>query len=247
MKRNRRSRRRRGSIVKRVVRRGVAGGTVTLATLGLTNCDNGGGGVVDPPPPPVVCSQVDQGQNLVGEGVVQDTTLSVTLHMTRVVDVDTLTVSNAVGARFDSLRVVQRGTIQLDFTLDTNATAQVTFNLAGTYALQAGPCDFSRHFTVTIDNGAVTVAEHRERLPLAPARDVRIALLEREGLRVRLQALGAHEGTPTWSVTAGSLETEGRSGVVWRLPAERGVYQIELLVDRGDRGLGFDALSVEVS
>jgi len=40
---------------------------ISLATAGLSNCENGGG-VVDPLPPPLVCSNVDTGQSLTAVG-----------------------------------------------------------------------------------------------------------------------------------------------------------------------------------
>jgi hypothetical protein len=36
-------------------------------------------------------------------------------------------------------------------------------------------------------------------------------------------------------------------GVTWELPPEPGYYQVELSVDRGIHGVGFDALALEVS
>jgi hypothetical protein len=242
-----RKRRRRAFNAKKTVRCGVAtGSTVTLATLGLTSCNGGGGAVDPPPPPPLVCSDVNNGQHLSGHGFVQDSTLMVDLEASRPVDVDTLYTSGVSGATLDSLHAASY-TIQLDFTLDSDTTSQVTFTLAGTLLLRDGPCDFSRSFTVTIDNGAVEVAQRRRTLPLGVARDIRIELVERDGLELRLRALGTENATPVWSVTGGVLERYSPSGIVWRLPAEPGFYQVELFVDRGERGFGFDALSFEVS
>src|SRR5512139_4009211 len=56
---------------RRLARTMAAGGTVTLATLGLTTCDNNGGGVVDPPPPPPLeCKDANRGQNISAYGAV---------------------------------------------------------------------------------------------------------------------------------------------------------------------------------
>ncbi|MEJ2719655.1 MAG: hypothetical protein P8181_00760 [bacterium] len=244
----RRKHRRRAFITKKTVRHGVAaGGTVTLATLGLTGCDNGGGGVVDPPPPPpLVCSEVDSGQHLAAHGNLHDSNLAVYLFSPRSVDVDTVFVSDVAGAALDSLDTFSDSYL-LYFTLESDTTTEVTFTFAGTLLLQKGPCDFSRSFTVTIHDGIVDVAERRRVLPLDTGRDVRIGLVEREGLRVRLEALGAGDTAPVWSVTGGEFERYSHSGIDWRLPPEPGFYQVELYVDRAGRGFGFDALSFEVS
>jgi hypothetical protein len=238
-----RGKRRRPPRKKRVIARGIAaGGTVTLAALGLTNCDEGGS--VDPLPPPIVCADADQGQTLVAFGTVQDTSLTVHLGFTEPTPIDTLYVTDATGATLDSLDV---GVVTLYFTLESDTTSQVTFTLAGTFDLEGGPCDFTRVFTVTIDNGNVDVAHQRVDVPLQLDRDVRIELVERDGLRVRLEARGVGERAARWRVTAGTLERVDAAGAVWQLPSRPGFYQVELVVERGDRGVGFDALSLEVS
>ena len=132
-------------------------------------------------------------------------------------------------------------------TLDSLTVTEVKFTLKGTWDLQAGPCNFQRTFTVTIDNGEVQVTQRERKFPLEPSRDVRIELVERDGLRVDLRAAMSGEGTPEWRATAGRLECIGRLGVTWHLPAEPGFYQVELSVDRGVRGVGFDALALEVT
>ncbi|HEX6790550.1 MAG TPA: hypothetical protein VF247_04500, partial [Candidatus Krumholzibacteria bacterium] len=69
MKKNRKS---------RIARTVATGGTVTLATLGLTTCDDGG--VEDPlPPPPLVCKDGNHGQNLSAHGSIDSLSLRVTL------------------------------------------------------------------------------------------------------------------------------------------------------------------------
>lgn len=243
------------SRAKAALRGGAAtGGTVSLATLGLTTCDgNSGGGVVDPaPPPPLVCKDANQGQNLAAHATVDNLSLEVSLFNSGkhcCVHVDTVSVTNVVGATLDSLTVpaAYYARMQLALTLDSLSVTQVTFTLAGTWDLNSGPCDFQRTFTVTIDNGNVHVTQRERRLPLDVPRNVRIELVDRDGLRVNLRAALNGEGTPEWRVAAGKLERLGRLGVTWELPSEPGYYQIELSVDRGTRGIGFDALALEVS
>lgn len=241
-----RRKRRRGRDTKTAVRRGVVtGGTVTLATLGLSNCNNGGGSAVDPPPPPLKCVDASQGQNLWGAGAVQDSLLTVSLFSNPPVDADTVSVTNFTGAKVDSLDGGYP--FRLYFTLDSDTTSLVTFTLSGTFDLDAGPCDFTRVFTVTIDNGAVQVAQREMTLPLGPGRDVRIELVERDGLRLRLRAAGAVNQDPVWSVTAGTVERRDDTAILWELPSTSGFYQVELFVDHGDGTFSFDALSFEVS
>jgi hypothetical protein len=243
---SRRKRRKHVSKAKKIFSRGVmTGSTVTLATLGLTNCTEGGGGSVDPPPPPfAVCKDVNLGQNLHGAASVQDSTLSVRLS-TDGVPVDTLFVTNVTGATLDSLDT--GGLLRLDFTLDADTTSVVTFTVNGTFLLRAGPCDFSRTFTATIDKGLVQLTQGHTTPAFDIGRDFRIELVERNGLSVRLRAAGAVDLPVQWSVTAGAFEARDHAEIVWQLPSERGFYQVELFVDRGARGFGFDALSLEVS
>lgn len=63
---------------------------------------------------------------------------------------------------------------------------------------------------------------------------------------MRLRASGTDECAARWRVTAGTLERVGVVGAVWYLPSEPGFYQVEVVVDRGERGFGFDALALEV-
>jgi len=225
----------------------VTGGTVTVATLGLSTCDNGCGTSVDPPPPPaLVCSDANQGQNMVATGALVDSFLTVNIVSSEYYPgVDTVHADNVTGATLDTLKV-NSNSLELNFTLDSSSTTQVTFTLAGTLRLQAGPCDFSRDFTVTINGTAVTVAQVTRELPLVPGRDARIELVERDGRRVRLRAAGTGSERVVWSVTGGVFEPCEDGGVVWELPPETGFYQVELYVDRGADGYGFDALSLQV-
>lgn len=223
----------------------LAGGTVTVATLGLSNCDHGT--AVDPlPPPPLICSKANQGQNLTGQASMVDSLLTITLYSgSYYPGVDTAYVSDVVGATLDSLEV-EADAFQLTFTLDTAATTEVQFTLAGTWRLEAGPCDFSRRFTVTITDGTVKIAQAPRELPLLPERGLRIELVERDGRRARLRPSGPARERAVWSVTAGAFETRDDGDILWELPAEPGFYQAELLVDRGDEGYDFDALTLRV-
>jgi hypothetical protein len=162
--------------------------------------------------------------------------------------IDTVYVASITGAKVDSLTFAPPYPIQIYCTLDSLEVKQVQFTLKGTWSLVDGPCNFQRTFTCKIgQNGGVTITQREGRLPLDVPRDVHIELVDRDGLRVNLRAAVAGEGTPEWRATAGKLERVGRLGVTWELPPEPGYYQVELSVDRGIHGVGFDALALEVS
>jgi hypothetical protein len=230
----------------------TASGAVSLATLGLTTCQSDGGGVVDPvPPPPLTCKDASHGQNMYAAGYLDSTALTVSFWPEGngcCVQVDTVYVTSIVGASVDSLTVTSQPVIHLYCRLDSLEVKQVKFTLKGTWQLQKGPCNFQRTFTAKIGNGGqIQISQREGRLPLDVPRDVHIELVDRDGLRVNLRAAVAGEGTPEWRATAGKLERNGRLAVTWELPPDPGYYQIELSVDRGIHGIGFDALALEVS
>lgn len=245
--------------ISKRARRLISGSTVTIATVGLTTCqnENNGGGVIDPaPPPPLTCNEGNQGQNLYGYGSFPGPTMAnIEIYLFDPehshARVDTLSVEDVTGASFDSLLVTgsyYRFQAHLFFTLDSLSVQEVKFTLKGTWNLDKGPCSFLRIFTCKINqNGTIDVTQRERRLPLDVPRDVHIELVDRNGLRVNLRAAVAGEGTPEWRATAGKLERVGRLGIMWELPADPGYYQIELSVDRGVHGIGFDALALEVS
>lgn len=228
----------------------AASGAVSLATLGLTTCQSDGGGVVDPPPPPpLTCKDVDHGQNFYASANVDSLALYVVLsgvsHTQE--SLDTVLVTDVLGATLNTSAVVSRN-VQLSLTLDSLAVKEVKITLKGRWTLESGPCNFQRTFTCAIQpNGTVQVTQREQRLPFDVPRDVHIELVDRDGLRVNLRAAVAGEGTPEWRATAGTLERNGRLSVIWELPPDPGLYQIELSVDRGIHGIGFDALALEVS
>jgi hypothetical protein len=51
----------------------------------------------------------------------------------------------------------------------------------------------------------------------------------------------------SWSVSGGAMLAREGSRLLWRLPAEPGLYQAELVIDYRDGGLSFDTLALEVS
>jgi hypothetical protein len=205
----------------------------------------------------MLCKDADHGQNL--QGIASLPGPSPTLLRVHLFDaghsyanIDEVYVTNTTGASFDSLQVSAQGYhsegMTLYFTLDSLTVTQVTFMVRGNWNLKAGICAFQRVFTCTINqNGSVDVTQRERRLPLDVPRNVRIELVDRDGLRVNLRAAVTGEGTPEWRATGGTLERNGRLAVTWELPPEPGYYQVELSVDRGIHGIGFDALALEVS
>ncbi len=123
-----------------------------------------------------------------------------------------------------------------------------SFTLRGTISGFGTPCAVSRTFTFTLGPGGVVVALAAE-LPLSALQQARIALLSRHGRDVRLQATTPFGGprTVAWSVTGGEVLSREGGGLHWRLPADAGLYQAELLVDYGAHGLSIDTLVLEVS
>ena len=73
-------------------------------------------------------------------------------------------------------------------------------------------------------------------------------MLERRGNVLFLEANSTYEGERTleWTVTDGSLERDEDDRVRWTVPDAAGLYQVEVVMDYGPDGLGFDALAVEV-
>lgn len=240
-------RKRKGAKAKALRREVAATGTITLATVGLATCTSGCG-VNDPvPPPPLTCKEANHGQNIYAEGSLDSTALNIRLWPDRS-PVDTVYVSSMTGASVDSLVVDSPYPIRIYCTLDSLDVKQVKFTVRGTWSLESGPCNFQRTFTARVlSNGELDISRRETRLPLDVPRDVHIELVDRDGLRVNLRAAVAGEGTPEWRATAGKLERVGRLDVTWELPPDPGFYQIELSVDRGTRGIGFDALALEVS
>jgi hypothetical protein len=241
--------RKRTALTREDLKRGlVTGGTVTLATLGCSSCNDNG--AVDPPPPPLVCGDVQTGQGLHATATLSDSIITATIEnwaagnwsggVPVVTDLDGLVLLDVMKEQWDVL------TIRLQFASDTTSTGQFTLSgeLDGPYGEK---CAVTRRFTVTRSGPAVTIAENDLSLPLGERNRARIELVRQEGLQVLLRSAGAStDWKLVWSVTEGSLE-QCQEGVLWTLPSTPGFYQVELLTDHGDKGFGMDTLPVEVS
>ncbi len=69
-----------------------------------------------------------------------------------------------------------------------------------------------------------------------------------EGLTAELAAEGAWQDAKLiWEVGGGDVVSAGQRRARWKLSAQPGLYQVQLVADRGASGLSFDALVVEVT
>ncbi len=213
---------------------------LAVATAGLTTCD--GVGAVDPAPEPMKCEDYDKGQSITITGSLTDAKLAMTMDPYPWAEAPTVTAQS--GLTIDSVTLGAEHFLEIAATLDAGATT-ASFTVAGNVTDGEVTCPSTRTFTVTVTGTDVEVAESF-RLPLSPRRHASIELLRREGLEVELRATGSLRGTTvTWTPTGGEIETAaGRTR--WTLPSEPGVYQVEMLVDRGDDGFSHDTLTIEV-
>ena len=229
---------------------GMAG--VALATAGLSNCD--GIGAVDPPPPPLQCSDVNAGQNLFAHAVRNDSTVLVTIQNVAQGGLTAASITDTTGP----VRLLlvngptpetSRGLMLVFQVLDFQVPT-ATFTLNATFQISDGPeCTITRTFTLDLSGGGVTVTSDRvDPLPLGSRAPAVIALGERRGHEVELEATTEYAGwwKASWTVSAGTIDDPGARRVRWTLPEEPGVYQAELLVDYGPDGLAVDTVMFEV-
>jgi hypothetical protein len=229
--------------LKDTSKRAAAGVSVALATAGLSTCHNNG--AVDPPPPPLECNSVDRGQSLTASATLVGSELRVTIHNRAPGRWASVEVTGVTGGVVRPVEANEPLTVLID--LGEGVTTG-SFTLRGTMSGFGPACTVSRTFTFTLGPSGVVVALAPE-LPLSALQQARIALLSRDGRDVRLQATTPFGGprTVAWSVTGGDVLSREDDGLHWRLPAEAGLYQAELLVDYGARGLSVDTLVLEVS
>jgi hypothetical protein len=227
-------------------------GSVTIATTGLTTCNNTGG-AVDPPPPPLVCTDSGPGP-IAAMGTVAGSTLTV------------VASSNSYMSRWKAQPAVSGvtgGTLgKVTWDPSTNLSSlTIVISLSGTGptsgsltidgTLFDGVTDCPVHQTLQFSvaaGGNVTVSLLEDALPLRSLVPASILVLNREGPAVDLAPMGASAGARvTWSATAGRLVVHQDGRATWSLPSEPGLYQIELLVERGEDGLAIDTLAMEVA
>lgn len=214
---------------------------LAVATAGLTTCD--GVGAVDPAPEPMKCEEYDKGQGLTIGGALSADKLSLTVSSYPWAAAPTVTADTNL--TIDSATLGGDDVVQIEATLAAGMTT-ASFTMAGNVTDGDVTCPVTRTFNVTVTGTNVEVAEVFG-VPLSPRRHASIEVLGRDGLEVELRASGAVRGTSvTWTPTGGALRTGGDGRTRWTLPSEPGVYQVEMLVDRGDDGFSHDTLTLEV-
>lgn len=228
--------------IKAKSRKAAAGAGIALATAGLSSCKDSGG---DPVPPPLQCNTVDQGETLSATATLAGTELRATI---RNRSLSSWTAAEITSVSGGSVRPVTLGeplTVLIDLTDETVRSG--SFTLSGTLRGGISECTVTRTFNFTIGPGGVVVASAEE-LPLAARQQARIALVARDGQDVELEATTPFRGAQTiaWTVSGGEIVSREGARLRWRLPARAGLYQAELVIDYGPRGLSFDTLALEV-
>ncbi len=241
--------------IKKLTRTIAGGGSVALATAGLSSCiDNG---AVDPAPEPLVCGDVEDGQTLAATATLDGSTLTVEVRTSfvaecggfrdvAVTDLESVTVQEVRDPQPETA-----GPAVIVFDLDDGATSGA-FTLHTTFFDGCGDvtCETERRFTFSIEAGEVQVSRlDGSSLPLRARHPAAIAVLKRTQQELELVAKTAFPKgyRVQWSATAGKIAHGEGGRVVWHLPGEKGFYQIQAAIDYGDAGLAFDALTVEVA
>jgi hypothetical protein len=225
---------------------------VSIATVGLTMCNSGG--AVDPAPQPLVCSNVGDGHTLSANASIAGKMMTITISTSFDGQWKAApTLSNVVGASVTSIKASgSEATIVLDFGSEAGAgdggadggTGLMvgSFTLTGTLTDGSKDCPVTRTFHF---NG-MQITQLEDSLPLRNHTPATIEVTGKTEREVRLRALGARlNDTVVWTATDGVL-AQRDSEVLWTLPEEPGLYQVEVLVDRGGEGVALDTLVMEV-
>ncbi len=229
----------------------IKAGGVAIATLGLSTCTDNG--AVDPAPPPFECTPAGAGGDLSASGSIQNGNLVADIAYfgeafaawkdpPQITDLQGVTLLNATFT--DSSKNTFRVVLQPDQGATTGS-----FHVIGTITGDGTDCPADRVFTFTITNGTVEIAL-RDVMPLGSKARASIAITRRDGHEVELAATGAGSSagaTLGWSATAGAIEPASDGRARWTLPRAPGLYQVELLVDRGRDGVHIDTLTLEVT
>ena len=233
---------------------GTAAG-VAVATTGLSNCDNGG--AVDPLPPALQCSAVDDGQTLAPTATLSGDTVTVEIRNQAISSSEWngVAITDVTGATVVGIEVPggeSFSPIVFELKLATAMTTTGSFKLTATLLdrINGVSCPVERTFTFDIVTGVVQITMRLgDSLPLAARHAAHIVLLGRGDGVVDLEAGTPYDGRriAAWTVSHGTIDITEADRARWRLPEEPGIYQVQLVVDYGDDGLGFDAMTVEVT
>jgi hypothetical protein len=230
---------------------------VSVATIGLTMCNSGG--AVDPAPQPLVCNDSGDGSELHATATLSGTTLTIDIETPFDAQwKSTPSLSNVVGGNVKSIKSSgSMATIVMDVSgsidggveagaPDAGPSTGGSFTLKGEITDNRTTCSVSRTFTFTISLGSAQITRLEDSLPLRRHDPAGIEVMGRTEGAVELRATGARaRDAVVWTATAGSLAHEDGT-VRWTLPQEPGLYQIEVLVDRGGEGVALDTLVMEV-
>lgn len=230
--------------VRRKTKTLAAGAGVALATTGLSTCNNNG--AVDPPPPPSVGCATDVASGLSATATLSGLDLTVTIRKAAPGTWQAAFLTSVTGGAFRD--ITSRDPLVLRITLTDASVMAGAFSFNGRLDQNGIVCSLERTFRFTIQAGAVTVASADD-LALPIRQQARIGLVERDGNEVVLEASTPFAGpqTVSWTVTGGEMLAQDGHRMRWRLPAEAGFYQAELVIDYGSLGLSFDALALEVT
>lgn len=225
-------------------------GSVAVATLGLSTCTDNG--AVDPAPEPFECPTSGTGDLITATSeLTQDGLVKVSIGYAGPSIASwksAPTVKDVTGAAVTSSGF--DGTDQTFFRLVLEPSQGGTtgkFTISGTLTGDSVDCAVERVFTFSITGQSVTVAL-RDDLPLGSKARASIEIERHEGHEIHLTATGAVQGaTLGWTATGGTVVAKDDGRAHWQLPKEPGLYQVELLVDRGREGLHIDTLTLEVT
>jgi hypothetical protein len=242
---------------------GAGGSTGTGGSTGGGDAgvyDAPGDGIIsDAVPPPLECSVVKDGQMIGPTATVNGGTLSIQLVFKDYVEGaqgwnGTPGVTAAPELGTVASVTVQGTTLNVDVTLAPGAASGVvtlTGNLDGwgpppSYGTVT--CPVQRVFKVDLgDGGPPMIAERAPapRLPLEQRPRLALTLVRTEGLRAEVRAVGVPEGASVELETTGGVAHNQGGLVDWALPAEPGLYQLEVVVRRGG-SIATSALALEV-
>jgi hypothetical protein len=233
----------------RLKRAAAAMASVSLATSGLSSCEDNG--AVDPAPPPLQCDAVGAGQLL--EAMAQRDGRQITVAVNTLtpglwMSAEVLAPENltAVGTELNT----EFGPVRIMLELVSDSVTEASFTFAGVLrdiSDDTVQCTVTRRFELIIRDNEVVVAQ-RASLPLQARQMPRLAIVEQRGRVVHIEAQTAYGGKSRaeWRVTAGSIQPISANRVRWTLPDAPGMYQIDVVMDYGVDGVGFDAIALEV-
>jgi hypothetical protein len=234
---------------ERAKRAATAAVSVSLATAGLSSCNDNG--AVDPLPPPFVCADNSAGQALGAIGSLRDLELGILIRSSVLLRWVSAEVTKVVNATVLNVTVPDNGFggVSVSLQLDSASVGSGSFDFQSVAQSEDGQrCEISRTFQFSIVDGVTISLSEVKPLPLGARQMPTIFVQRREGTRIELGATSAYPNPRSidWTATEGSVKKLADDQVEWTVPQKAGMYQIEVVMDYGDDGFGFDAMAVEV-